>query len=261
MGAAPWRAPGCRPGKGILVRVTPLAIDAEVLGYPALALEDLSADDDLAAAEAAYCRTYRPGYVSCKLPIARVAEIHALERLGFRFIECQLTTELRLRRPVPVAALPYRFERVTDAAALDAVLEIAGETFECDRFRLDPALPPGISGARYRRFVRQSFEVADEAVYRLYDPESGRTLAFKTHRLTGPDRALLLLGGVHPAMKQAGLGPLNSYLELNLLFAQGIRHITSHLSAMNLPIVNVEVRKMGYHVVETDVVLRKIYPV
>jgi hypothetical protein len=129
-----------------------------------------------------------------------------------------------------------------------------------DRFTIDPALSPGISGARYRRYVEKSFVAPDEAVWRLYDPASKQTLNFRTHRVTGRGEALLLLGGVHPEFKGLGLGVIASYFCFNQMRRDGFRRAVTHISAINYPVFNLEIGNLGFRVNAAFAVLRKVYP-
>lgn len=242
------------------VHCTRIDVDSEVLGAAVLAIEDFSASVDFPAFEAEYVRTHAPRYVSCKIPLERLADIHALERHGFELAECQVRTRLTLTRPYDTSRFRQEFLRVTRPEDLAGLEEIAATTFRHERFALDPDLPPGIAGARYVRYLRASFASPDHRVYRLRDPVTDRTLAFKTHRVLPDGEALLLLGGVHPDFVLSGLGVANTYGELNALLAEGVRTVTTHVSASNYAIVNLEIGKLGFRVVTTFAVMRKLYP-
>lgn len=236
-------------------------IDSRVLGRPVLDLVNSTPEDDLAAVENAYIARHNPAYVLCKVPIEDVALIQRLEDIGFRFIETQLRLTFRLKQPFAVSDGQYHFERVVDEQALQEVLAIVRETFTDDRWLVDPWFKNGsaLPGKRYEAYVRQSFERPDERVYRLVERESGRTLSMRTHRHLGNGEALMLLGGVHPDYKGAGLAPLTSFHEYNELLRQGITRITTHVSARNYAILNLEMSALKYKVDQTFVVLRKVY--
>jgi hypothetical protein len=242
------------------MQVERITIDSAVWGRNVLALKDVTPADDLAAGEARYLQQFRPAYVSCRVPLEDLATIHRLEQQGFQFIECQIRSTIRFTRDYDVSRYPYEYKRVTTREALDEVLDIAGRTVVHDRFTLDPAVPQGISGARYRRFVEKSFAASDEAVWRLYDPVSKQTLNFRTHRATGPGEVLLLLGGVHPEFKRLGLGVIASYFCFNQMRRDGFRRAVTHISAINHPVFNLEIGSLGFRVNATFAVLRKVYP-
>lgn len=234
-------------------------IDSEVLGRPVLTIVDFDPAADFAAFEREYVGRHDPVYAACKIPLGRVADAHVLEAHGFRLIECQIRSMIKLRRPYPVPAA-YAFERVTEEAQLPEVLGIAGTTFGHDRFTVDRELGAEVSGRRYRAYVRKSFADPREAVYRLVERPTGRVVAFKTHRHTDDGQVLFLLGGVHPEYKALGLGIINSYCELNYLLERGVKRGVTHISASNLAVFNLEIGQLGFRVLETFAVLRKLYP-
>lgn len=241
------------------MQVMPIPIDSEVLGRPVLSIQEFSAES-FADFEAQYRAEYQPFYVSCKVPMDRIADIHFLEDQGFRYVECQLKTTLAIRKERELPVPGYGFEEVTTEEMLAPVLEIAGSTFVHDRYTTDPQIPTGLAGERYRRYVRQSFLAPDEKVFRLFSQQNNETLAFKTHRTLGNGEVLLLLGGVHPDYKAVGLGAINAISEINYLYRNGIRRIYTHISAANYPILTLEVSKLGFKLLATYGVLRKIYP-
>jgi hypothetical protein len=241
------------------MKVELIEIDSRVLNGNVLSIQDFDTNTDFEGFERSYIADYHPVYVSCKIPMEHVNEAHVLEEAGFRLIEFQIRSTVKLRTPFDVSAYPYDFERVQREEDLDGVLDIAGATFEHDRFFVDRSVDPGVSGIRFREYVRQSFHMPNEAVYRLIDRSSGGTVAFKTHRYTSSTEALFLLGGVHPDFKNLGLGPINEYFEMNELMRKGIKRGTTHISAANYAVFNLEIGKLGFRVLMSLAVLRKIY--
>lgn len=235
-------------------------IDSRVFGRSVLAIHDLDPAADFAAFERDYVERFNPVYVACKVPLERVADTHVLERHGFNLIECQIRSAIKLRKPFDVSAFrQYEFERVTREEDLAEVLEIAATTFVHDRFSIDLTLSPEISGNRYKEYVLKSFRSTDEAVYRLIDRTSGRVVAFKTHLYRGGNEVLFLLGGVHAEYKSLGIGLINEYFEFNELIAKGIKKGVTHISAANYPVFNLEIGNLGFRVLTTFAVLRKLY--
>lgn len=241
------------------MKAEPIGIDSRVLGGNVLAIIDFDPEIDFAGFEQRYVEEFSPFYVSCKIPLERISEIQILERQGFSLIECQIRASVKLRKLHDVSRFPYDFEPVTREEDLNSVLDIAGTTFEHDRFSTDPRLAPGVSGTRYREYVRNSFQSANEAVFRLVDRATGRVVAFKTHRYVSEREVLFLLGGVHPDYKNLGVGLINEYCEFNMLMQKGIRLGITHISASNYPIFNLEIGNLGFRVLTTFAVMRKIY--
>jgi hypothetical protein len=237
-----------------------MEIESKVLGAPALAISGLDAAADFTALEREYVEAYDPYYVSCKLPLEDVPAIHLLETRGFHLVECQIKAAIRFRRPFEISGGDaYRFEKITSASSLEAVLELAATSFEHDRFTMDPALPKDSSGERYRLYTLKSYSDSAEAVYGLLDAESGNTLAFKTCRTISPIEVQLFLSGVHPAMKNLGLGPVSNFFFFNELMRQGVRKAHGYISAHNYNASNMDFGLMGFRAVGAFAVLRKIY--
>jgi hypothetical protein len=242
------------------MKVEPIEVDSAVFGRPVLALHELAPADDLAAAEAHYVEQFHPAYVYCRVPMEQLALIHRLQQHGFQFVECQIRSTVRFDRNYDVSRYPYVYQRVETQEVLDDVLEIAGQAVEHDRLTMDPAVPSGFSGARYRRYVEKSFSAPNESVWRLYDPASKQTLHFRTHRITGPQEVLLLLGGVNPEFEGLGLGAIASYFCFNQMRRDGFRRGVTHISAINHRIFNLEIGGLGFRVNATFAILRKVYP-
>ena len=242
------------------MQITKHEIDSQVLGRAVLELSG-PYDAEFERVERDYVQAHHPRYVVYKAPIEEVATIQRLEAQGFRFVETQLRLTFRLRREFDTGPVPYVFERVTTEDALREVLEIAAHTFTDDRFLVDPELTGAeqISSARYQAYVRQSFARPDERVYRLVNPATAKTIAFKTHRIVAPDEALMLLGGVHTDYKTAGLAPINAYHEFNELRRNGVKRFTTHVSARNYGVMNLEIAGFQYRIKQTFIVLRKLY--
>lgn len=238
-------------------------IDSEVLGRNVLDLDAFDPAEDFLALEREYCNRHQPLYVSCKIAAEDIGKVHLLESYGFRFVEFQIRVYCALNKTYDVSGYNYRYEAVEGGADLSAVLEIASSIFEHDRFSRDPFFREwngrDVSGERYRRYVMKSFQSADESVYKLVQQTTGEIVGFGTHRVTGAESALLLLAGVKPEFSGAGVGAINDYMGWNELKRKGVKWVYGHASGANYPIINLNVRGMGFRVVQCFVVLRKIY--
>ena len=236
-------------------------VDSRVLGQAVLTLRNFDPAADFAAFEKEYVANHRPRYVACKVPVDQLRSIQALEELGFRFVEVQIGGVAILRKQRDVSSYPYRFERVTTEKVLDEVLDIAGASFDTDRFSNDSELGAGFSGRRYREYVRKSFRELDEAVYRLFDPADGKTLCFKTHKVLNNREVYSLLTAARPDLKGSGLGMLMDWYYDNQLLADGITRIRTAISAAH-PIMVRHLVSGGAMKVETiQAVVRKLYPI
>ncbi len=237
-------------------------IDSEVLQSPVLEIADFDGGSDFRSFEEEYIRRYSPLYVTCKVPAEQIEDVHRLEECGFRFLEFQLRLRGSLNKAYE-ASDEYSYQPADPERDLVAVLEIASTIFEHDRYSRDPFFQRfagrNVAGERYRRYVQKSAEAEDEFVYKLVNRQSGEIVGFGTHRMVAPDQALLLIGGVKNEYKASGLGVINDRLGLNELRRRGVKWFHTHVSAANYPILNLEVRGMGFRLVRGFVVLRKTY--
>lgn len=243
-----------------MMKVVKNIIDSKILGRDFLDIVEFSMDEDFNKLEEKYIEENNPLYVSVKIPIENLSNIQFMETHGFSFIEIQIRETLRLNKSFDhIIFTPYKIEPVKSESDLDSVISIASETFNHDRYTLDNMLPDYFSGNRYKLLVEQSFNKADEYLYKFVNDSTGEILGFKTHRIVSENEATMLLGGIKETYKRSPLPGISSYLELNELFNKGITKITTHISGSNYGVLNLELKKFGYKVVQLFVVLRKIY--
>jgi hypothetical protein len=236
-----------------------ITVDSELWGRKVLSLSEISADDDLAAGEAAYLREHAPAYVSVRLPMEDLATIHRFEQMGFSLMECQLRLLMRFKADYDVSCQGYQYQKVTTEAGLDDVLRIARSVIVHDRFSIDSGVPQGFSGRRYEAYVRQSFEREDEELWRLLDPAQNATLGFRTHRRKAADEVLLLIGGIAPQIQALGLGVISSHYCFNQMRREGVKRAVTHISLINKPVFDLEVTHFGFRYQQGFAVLRKLY--
>jgi RimJ/RimL family protein N-acetyltransferase len=241
------------------MRATRSEIESEVLGRNVLYLESWDPSEDFARLEAEFVSSFDPCYVVTKVDATDVAGCHALEDHGFRFLEVQVGLVTTIKKDYGANRYPFSYEAVADEATLEAAKRVAAESLVHDRFRTDPFIGPTFAELRHRAWIQKSYEAQDENVFVLRGIGTGEVVGVKTNRRSAPDEALLLLGAVAAKHQQAGIGAVLDYCELEGLYSQGVRKVHAHVSARNHPIINLEVRGLGFRVVTTQVVLRKVY--
>ena len=235
-------------------------IDTDIIGGPVLEVRDFDPERDLAAFEHEAILPLHPRLTVLKVPAEQIAAIHSAEALGFRYAENQLQLIHRMKQRPDPGQYPYRFEPVRDEAGLGQVLDLAATIFAHDRITTDPLLGHDFAGRRYQAYVRKSFGDPEEEVFLMRNLETGNIVSFATIRRQGPSEARLLIGGVANAYKQTGLGVIHDYVGLAAYYDLGIRTIHTSVSAINTPIMNLEIRHLGFKVVQAWVVLHKHYP-
>jgi hypothetical protein len=238
-------------------------VDSEILGHAVLDVTDFDPTCDFVSFETEYRKREDPIYVACKVPAEAIQDVQLLEDQGFRFVEFQIRLRGTLAKTYDTSAYDYTYLPVSSEQDLAAVLDIASSIFEYDRFSRDPFFQQwkgrNISGERYRRYLLESMRSDNEFVYQLVSNASGEVVGFSSHRIVGPESALLLIGGVKNDYKSSGVGAINDYFGLNELKQKGVKWFHTHISGANYPILNLEVRGVGFRVVQSFVVLRKVY--
>lgn len=233
-----------------------LEIDSDVLGRDVYSLVGAVSVDEFLAAAAAAASEGDIWYIVTKLPADAMAEVHAAESAGFQYVETQLRMTHRLKNEFDVSRYPYDYVRVTSEEEFAEVAYMARTTIEHDRFSRDPIIGSEVSGDRYERYLRNSFESSTDEIWSVRSRKTSQLLTFRSHRVVTDKEVLLLIGGVHPAFKDVGLGVVSSHFCFNALGAAGFRRAVTHISASNLPILNLEVGSLGFRVTDAFLVLR-----
>ncbi len=193
-----------------MARIGPLIVPAQ--GHPRAPLVHRLLDGLLEVARAEGVR-----HVSTRVDCADVDAIHALERSGFRLMECLVTHVIQpVRDPLPPAKrlFPVRAYRPEDR---DALVAIAQQMFPQlqSRFSADPDLPPEGAVRFYVEWTKNicSGEMADHI---LVAEKRGRPIGFlackgntDVRNWTGIRIAGQSLSASHPEGTGSYIGLLN----------------------------------------------------
>jgi hypothetical protein len=236
-------------------------IESLVLGRAVLEIRGFQAEDDFPGEEKRFRQEHDPLYAVCKVPVEDLRAVHQLEDNGFRFIETQLKLSLKMKS-YDASKYPYSYVPV-EPGDLETVLNMAETIFSDDRFSIDPFIKERFAGKaageRYRRYVMKSFEAPDECVYKMVNDGTKEIVGFGTHRHTTQEEAVIFIGGIVSTYQKAGLGPISDFLAINNLRREGVKKAYTHVSARNYAIMNLEIAGLGYKVMNSHVVLRKVY--
>ncbi len=237
-----------------------LKTETELSGKGFYAIDTIDLDKSFIEFESRYIKQHNPYYVSCKVHIHELDKIHMLESNGFQFIENQLKLKINIKKHNTIVdSLPYSYKKVINQSHLNLVKSIAQKTFVDDRFSIDTKLDSDFSGRRYVNFIEDSFAKHNENVYALWNNQNNEIVAFGSHKIVSEKEALILLGGVRHDLKLAGIGAIHDYFVLNELFAMGIKKVFTHISMRNKPVLHLQVNKLGYSIVDSYLIFRKVY--
>jgi hypothetical protein len=241
------------------VRATPNEIEERLLGRAVLELEGDCSPSELAQKELAWVEKYHPRLVTAKVRAENLNWIHALEDIGFRFAECQLTLRRHLKGLLPVDTSGLEHFWVTTRDQLDEILELAGHVFTTDRFTTDAKLGPELGGKRYQAYLEKSFASPDEEIGAIREMERNRIVWFGSSKHLTPSEDRALLGAVAPEYQGTGLGLIADHWANNLGYARGLRVVWTGISAINYAVMPIHLNHMGYRITQAHTVLRKIY--
>jgi hypothetical protein len=235
-----------------------LKVDSEVFGLSTWNLTGIESSQDFYLAIKSLKRDQSSHYITCKLPIEDVQLIHAAESAGFNFLETQFQTTLRLKKTFDTSKYSYEYVLIRSQDQLHEILKMAETTIEHDRFSRDPKIGRNASGLRYCRYLEDSFYRDGDEIWAVQSKATGKLLTFRSHRIHSRDEVILLLGGVHPDFKNLGLGIVSSHFCFNQLRDAGFHRATTHISAANSPILNLEVGHFDFRIGNTFVVMRAV---
>lgn len=236
-----------------------IEIDSKALNNVVARIDNFDIKLDFKDFEKAYLEKFKPFYVYIKLPINDLRNIHEIEKNGFNFMEVQFEMEKMIKSVKNIYQDEYVFVEIKTENEVNKIIDMASSIFTDDRISIDPELPKNWSGRRYSAYIKHSFEAENERIFKLVSKKNNEICGFKTFRIETDKRILLLLGGVANKYKNTPLGLINAITEINYLVEQGYKKIITHISARNTPIVNLELSWLNYKVVDTNVILRKVY--
>lgn len=204
------------------------------------------------------CNSYK--YVTLKVPTGNLDLLHALENIGFRFMEAQL----KLYCCISEFVLPKLFEMFTDQKAIQMPLDednvytiiskLKEGIFDTDRISLDPKFGTKVGVKRYSNWIKELSLKKNILAYKVmfYEDEIG----FGISALTPAEkRADLLLGGLFKQYKGIGLGFLMIYEAIKLLKSMDYEHVETKVSSNNLEVLKLY-SKLGFCITNTSYVLR-----
>jgi len=225
-------------------------------------IKDFDSNIDFKGFEQEYIDKHNPFYVIAKIDSKDIRSVHILEDNGFKFIEFQMHIRMRVKElDLPIAG--YQCKEVDNESDLKKVVDIARTTFTDDRVFVDKELmamfEENIAAKRYEYYVRQSYHLEDQKLYKVFDSATDEVVAFFTFKLLEKSRVLSLLEGVAKDLKGSIVGASYRQLYFEELKKMSVKHFYGACSGRNLDIINLSFTLNRGTIVNTLIVLRKIY--
>ena len=222
--------------------------DAATVGAPVAVISSIEVLDQVAATAefSAFQEWYRHNgvaLVSCRLPHERLIECGFLESQGFRFIELNYRPEHGgLAQMNLDDSAQYAVERASGADE-DSIAEMAGQIFEASRFHHDPMIDSRIGDLRYRLWVHNAFRNPRQSVLKCH--VDGSIVAFFVVEAPQPEYRFWSLVGLAPGMAGRGIGAMAWRAVMRWHRDEGVRHISTSISSLNVRVLNLYV-KLGF---------------
>ena len=143
-----------------------------------------------------------------------------------------------------------------DESDVEEILYIVRNSFNTDRFYVDPLIDKKISSIRYENWFMNNLNNPDYDYYKIYSKKDNKILGFQMVKNGNP--SYLALGGIHPNYQGKGLFGLLYAKLFNERFEKGEKHFLGSVSSLNIEAVNLNFF-FGAKVKEFKIVLRKIY--
>lgn len=207
---------------------------------------------------------FKNSYLTIKMPVSNLEALHALEAIGFQFMETQfhmgkLLNNYETPRLLSRVITPLEQREITkDEECWSAITDLITEDmFYTDRIYLDPMLSKGISYKRYRNWIIDSVKDPDSHLFVYYYKEKPISIGFikiDQYKKIVYD----LLEGIFEQYQNSGLGfsvfdcALKSYQRI------GIKKLKTAISSNNPAILKLDLL-FGYIIEKEEYVLRKFH--
>jgi hypothetical protein len=241
------------------MKIELVEIDSKAMNSSVLDIREFDSSLDFLALEDAYVAKFDPAYVTCKLPLKNMPEILKIQEYGFKFIECQIQSRYVFSNSCLSDDENFTYTLVNNDEDLEKVIEIARTSITEDRFSKDSKIESSLSGMRYELYLRDSYARSTDEIWLLKSKVQDEPIFFRSHRNLGKNEVLLLLGGTSTKYMNLGIGMIAWNFTVNQMLKNNIKGATTHISASNTAVFNLEISHIGFKVRNSFAVLRKIY--
>lgn len=245
------------------MEIKKLDIESEILGRAVIRLNDIRNSEEYVSAEPGIIKEHRPFYVQCQFDAADLEKIHAMEEIGFRYVEFRLRKQLDInafRSVNELAYFPYVIKSIRDEENLKIAQEILQQSQQDDRFSRDPMITADISMKRLQYYLNKSYENREnEFIWGLFNKNSGELLGFKTIEMNNKKQVIFQQTAIRKELDLQKFTFMLDALVISHYVDLGINYFFSVTSGFNLMEVDLHVADLKYKNNSAAVILRKIY--
>lgn len=175
--------------------------------------------------------------VSCRLPHNSIRESMILEHAGFNFIEMVLHPFIDLLSLEKFSVDKTIKIKEVGSSELEELSQIAEVAFEDDRFTMDPRIPSGIGGKRYKNWVLSCDNHPTQRAQKF--SQEDKTLGFfiieEDDQLK---KAYWHLTAISPEFQGLGFGTRCWQSMLEVHRQRGMKEVSTTISARNSSVLN-----------------------
>lgn len=236
-------------------------IDSLAFGSSVLKIEDIDININFKNFENSYIKQHNPIYVYARINIEDLESIHYLEKEGFNYVETQykITKKLFKKEDLSIFNNEYELIKVSNSNDLPLIYSLSDRIMKIDRIYQDKKFDTSIAQKRYHLYINKSFTSKNENVFITRYIPTNEIIGFHTNLMIDSKNILFFIGGILPEYHNTGACFAHSYLIYNYLYECGFKNITTHISAANYNIINLEMRTLGFKPKQAYIILRKIY--
>ena len=190
------------------------------------------------------------GLATCRLPHESIKESMILESLDFKFIETVLHPFLNLDSYQNIIEDNSISIKEAEVKELEELSQIAEVVFRQDRFSVDSRIPREFSGHRYRNWVLSCQNHPTQRVFKFSIQQ--KTLGFFIiEEDFDLKKAYWHLTAISPEFQNNGYGKKCWLAMLGLNKANGMKEVSTTISARNSPVLNLY-SKLNFRFLEPE---------
>lgn len=204
----------------------------------------------------------KPAYVYCEVPATDLNSIHILEEAGYRFSEFRVASMLKTEQAEDVTRglYPYVSDIIAEKQQLKRAIDILLDTDDDDRFSKDPLVDITFSKDRVVKHLKKSYRSwPKEFLLGVFNAHTEELIAFRSGAIINKTEAMLFQYGISSNSNFHHTADMLEAFTIQYLKEQGIQYIHAISTGFNIPELNRLSQNIGFKMVSSQVVLRKVF--
>lgn len=240
------------------LQIKKLHTESKLLEYDVIKLDNWNAIEEVVN----FTPDNIPAYVYCELSATDLSCIHKLEQAGYQFSEFRMLSSLKTddNDYSTKGLYPFKAEIITDEEILEQAIHILNQNPCDDRFSNDPFLEKDFAEKRNAQNLRKSFNSwPGEFLLGVFNTHTSELIAFRSGAIFKKTDAQLFQYGVAAHADFNHIAEMLEAFTIHYLKEQGVQYIHAVTTGFNIPELNRLTQNHGFKVVESKVLLRKVF--